>query len=247
MTKTKNNSKIIDIEKALVDMIGKYKLEKKLSVEKIKSLIFKDNHLSVSEAFNKFQAKVFKYFPVIDDIDELNEIFIVLSDAWNYFPHEALGGKSPCEVASISLIKEKGEQDVFDKTMPRVNVGGQEMSWEEYQEMIEKMEKLQIPFKNWIDYILKEYKNFLSKASMSAKVIDKHYKIADIFFERVLYIGCLNIEDIPASFIHEDFPKWWQTHVLFDNSNKKVVISSLYKLFNFIQLVTLMDIKQFGF
>jgi hypothetical protein len=241
MFKDNNKLKISDIEKDLMNVINKYGISNKLSVDKIRKIIFKDNKLSAKEAFNKFEIKVLRFFPIIEDIDELNLIFQTLNNAWNYFPHAALGGKSPYEMMDNNVDK-----NIINKKMPNVIVGGHEMSWEKYEIMIKEMEKLQKPFKNWIDNLLQEYKKYLEK-DLSIKIAEKHYQIADLFFERVLYVGFINFDDIRLDFIHKDFPDWWKTHVIFGNYNKKTIVSSLYKLFSFIQLVTLRDIKKFGF
>jgi len=158
MFKDNNKLKISDIEKDLMNVINKYGISNKLSVDKIRKIIFKDNKLSAKEAFNKFEIKVLRFFPIIEDIDELNLIFQTLNNAWNYFPHAALGGKSPYEMMDNNVDK-----NIINKKMPNVIVGGHEMSWEKYEIMIKEMEKLQKPFKNWIDNLLQEYKKYLEK------------------------------------------------------------------------------------
>lgn len=236
-----NKLKVSDIEIDLSNIINKYGISGKLSVDKIKKIIFNDNKLSASEAFDEFEIKVLKFFPITEDIDELNLIIQTLNNAWNYFPHAALGGKSPHE-----MIDNNVDKNITNKKMPNVIVGDHEMSWEEYEIMIKEMEKLQKPFKNWIDNLLPEYKKYLEK-TLSTKIVEKHCQIAGLFFERVLYVGFINFDDIRSDFIHKDFPDWWRTNVVFGKYRKTTVVSSIYKLFSFIQLTTLRDIKKFGF
>ena len=47
-------------------------------------------------ASHKFQDKFFEYFDKTGA--DINEILQIATDAWNYFPHKTLGGKSPEQI-----------------------------------------------------------------------------------------------------------------------------------------------------
>jgi len=81
------------IEKQLEGLIKKYKLEKKLSVGKIKKIVY--NAKGARDII-----ETIKFFgPKVSDLDELNSLTAVFMAAWNYFPHKDLGGMSPNEKA----------------------------------------------------------------------------------------------------------------------------------------------------
>jgi len=61
-----------------------------LKLENIKTIIYNENNQNeltlIVKAFDKGQ-----------DVEALNSVLMVVNDAWNYFPHKALGGLSPAE------------------------------------------------------------------------------------------------------------------------------------------------------
>ena len=86
---------IQQVEGELREFIGRFLLADKLSVENVKEWVYKENGAPL-EATHKFQAKFFEYFG--ETGADINEILQIATDAWNYFPHEILGGKSPHQI-----------------------------------------------------------------------------------------------------------------------------------------------------
>lgn len=237
----------IEIEKKLQALLTKYKLESKLTVPKIKSWIFHADEPSAKEAHTTYQAKWMQYFRRIKNIDELNDVMQIFVDAWNYFPHKALGNKSPQQMIEEYRASASPHDRATQGTMPRVRVGGREMSFKEYQSMLIEMERAQKPFKQWVENdLLKRYKTFLEQ-QYKTKTVAKHIGVAQMFFDRVLHVGFVSLGHIRADFIQKEFPRWWQTHVMFNSLQEKEILSSLRQLFMFIGPVYEVDLVQFGF
>lgn len=218
-----------EIEQELVDMLKKTKSD--FSLQHIKDAIF-------NEEDNDDMMKVVAMFDRGGDASELSNILELVTDAWNYFPHESLGGVSPVEKSleyENKYPKNKKSEKSKDN-MPRVRVGDREMSWNEHQVMLAEMEKAQQPFKKWISGVLKDYKSFLKLDESSAKEAKQHYFIAETFFDRVLWLGWLDLGSIRKEFITDEFPKWWLTHVISSGINDpKEIRDSVHKLADFIE------------
>lgn len=90
---------VVHVENKLKELISQYNLEKVLTVGAVKDLIWEEEG---DEAFDGFIQKTFSYFK---DVKELNSVLQVFNDAWNYFPHKCLNGKSPMQVT------EEGKKD----------------------------------------------------------------------------------------------------------------------------------------
>jgi len=235
---------IEDVERELKNLINKYRLGKKLTVKKVKQLVWNESGASAMEAVNKFEKKCFSYFLGMEKID-FEEIANVFMDAWNHFPHRLLEGKAPNKIYSASSAEESTISK--KRTGPKIIVGGRDMEWEEYEVMLEEMEKQQAPFRNWIETEVKpKYLRYL-ETTLAKKTAKKHFEVADIFFERVLHVGFIEFDRIGKAFIQKEFPRWWQTHVLMNNLKEKEVVSSLHKLFEFIEFTYNINIKKFGF
>ncbi len=220
------------MEKELQGLIDKHKLSNQLSVEKIKGWVFNERGKSM-EAVNKFMKKFIDSFQDTNDKD-FNKILEIANDCWNYFPHKILGGKSPDQMMHQEIKKHSELKNKEEQKMPKMIAGGKEMEWKEYEEMIKEMERQQQPFKEWIDKeLLPRYKEFLEK-TLSEKTAEMHYGVADIFLERVLHVGFIEFGQIRNDFIQREFPRWWQIHVLMNSLKEKEVLSSLKKLFQFI-------------
>jgi len=236
-----------EVEKNLEKLFADYTLTNKLSVKTIKDWIYNDEGDSAMEASHLFQKKWFKYFPNINDLDEINHVLHTFTDAWNYFPHKSLSGKSPYQKVKEAYKEPPQNETPSKKEMPNVVVGGIEMNWKEYEQMLKKMEKVQAPFKKWIKKdLLPEYEHYLRK-SYTDKTVAKHFGVANIFFDRVLHVGFVHLDLVRKAFIQKEFPKWWQTHVMMSNLSEKEVLSSLKRLFEFISQTYDIDIKKFGF
>ena len=77
-----------EIEQELVDMLKQTKSD--FSLQHIKDVIF----------YEEEQGDMMEIVSMFDnggDASELSNILELVMDAWNYFPHEALGGISPSE------------------------------------------------------------------------------------------------------------------------------------------------------
>lgn len=83
------------VEKELQKFIAKYLPAGKLSVGEVKQWVFEENGAPLGSA-HAFQDKVMQHFSGTKA--DINEMLQISMDAWNYFPHESLGGKSPDEM-----------------------------------------------------------------------------------------------------------------------------------------------------
>lgn len=224
------------VEKDLKALFKKYGIQNKITIEQIKKWIWNATGPAM-EASNKYHKKCLQLFPEPEDIDKMNDVLQVFVAAWNYFPHKELGGKSPNDIMQEEM-KKMPKENRENKGMPKVRVGGREMEWDDFQEMLKKMEKAQKPFKKWIDKdVMPKYKKYLKQMVKSARSRESHYDVADIFFQRVLHVGFVEFEQIRPTFIQEEFPHWWPTHVMYSNLKPSQVRKSLGKLFTFIELV----------
>lgn len=98
--KTESKQHILERRKEIERELGELikKIGGGFSLEEVKDRIFneKDN-----KDFNNLVAE----FSVAENLDELNRDLQLVSDAWNYFPHKALGGISPAEM----LLEHRGQ------------------------------------------------------------------------------------------------------------------------------------------
>ncbi|MFH0820188.1 MAG: hypothetical protein V1908_00275 [Candidatus Peregrinibacteria bacterium] len=227
-------------------LFKKYGIHRKINVEQIKKWIWNEKGKGM-EAVNKYNKKCLQLFPEPKDIDEMNDILQIFVDAWNYFPHKELGGRSPNEVLQEEM-KKMPKEDREKRDMPKVSVGGMEMEWEEYWQMLKEMEREQKPFKRWIEGdALPKYKKYLEQMVKGEKNREKHYDVAERFFDRVLHVGFLELARIRPAFIQEEFPHWWPTHIMYSNLTPKQVAQSLRILFTFIEFAYKVNMKKYGF
>lgn len=226
------------VEKDLNNLFKKYGVQKKVSVDDIKNWVWKATG-PVMEASNQYHKKCLNLFPPIDDIDEMNDVMQIFVSAWNFFPHKTLDGRSPNEVYRETYGEKINKSSKpKDKEMPKVRVGDQEMEWGEFQAMIKEMEKVQKPFKKWIEKAaLPKYKQYLEQIVKSKKACEDHYEVADIFFQRVLHVGFIDLKSIRSNFVRSEFPHWWPTHVMYSDLCPSDIKKSLDLLFTFIELV----------
>ncbi|MFA5247622.1 MAG: hypothetical protein WC415_00010 [Patescibacteria group bacterium] len=85
-----------EIEQELVEMLKE--TESDFTLDHIRDVIF-------HEEDNDDMMKVVAIFDRGGDASELSNVLELVTDAWNYFPHKALGGISPAEV----LLKHKNK------------------------------------------------------------------------------------------------------------------------------------------
>lgn len=86
------------VERALDEFIYRCGISDTLTVAMVKNWIWRENDPNPLRAVHDYQQKAVSYFESVEDVD-LNELLAVFSDAWNYFPHKSLDGKSPEEMA----------------------------------------------------------------------------------------------------------------------------------------------------
>lgn len=77
-----------EIEQELVEMLKE--TESDFTLDHVRYVIF-------HEEDNDDMMKVMAMFDRGGDASELSNILELVTDAWNYFPHKALGGISPAE------------------------------------------------------------------------------------------------------------------------------------------------------
>jgi hypothetical protein len=91
---TESKQQILDrrkeIEQELVEMLKE--TESDFSLQHVKDAIFHEEETDD-------MMKVVAMFDRGGDASELDNILELVTDAWNYFPHKALNGKSPAEKA----------------------------------------------------------------------------------------------------------------------------------------------------
>jgi hypothetical protein len=78
-----------EIEQELVDMLKE--TESDFTLDHIRDVIF-------HEEDNDDMMKVVAMLDRGGDASELSNVLELVTDAWNYFPHKALGGTSPTEM-----------------------------------------------------------------------------------------------------------------------------------------------------
>ena len=89
------------VEAMLDELIVEYKLEDRLSVEIVKEWILNETG-DPMQANKEYIAKWDSFFDVSLSDYKYQMIMDAFTDAWNYFPHKSLGGKSP-----ISMLEEE--------------------------------------------------------------------------------------------------------------------------------------------
>ncbi|MDD5464020.1 MAG: hypothetical protein PHP62_02645 [Candidatus Moranbacteria bacterium] len=81
-----------EIELELIDMLRE--TERDFGLADVKEAIYneeeQDDFMHVVEMFDRG-----------GNASELSNVLDLVTDAWNYFPHKALGGKSPAEKAQM--------------------------------------------------------------------------------------------------------------------------------------------------
>lgn len=234
----------IEAEHELERVIRKYGLSDKLTVAQIKRWI-RDSRGKAMEDVLLYEKKFLRYFRDEKKFD-LQEVLNAFMDAWNAFPHAALGGISPNDMVKKAMKGRVVTEEDRNKK-PDMIVGGSRMKWDDYWAMIREMERQQVPFKRWIEKeALPKFKHYLDSTAGKKKA-DELYEVADIFLNRVLHVGFLDLGSIRPDFIQKEFPRWWQTHVLDSELTEKQVRDSLRELYSFISVIYDIEPAQYGF
>lgn len=85
-----------EMENALADLVET--TGSVLKIENIKNIIYNENG---QDSMREIVAN----FDKGQDIDELNKILCIITDAWNYWPHKKLNGLSPAEKSLVYQLK----------------------------------------------------------------------------------------------------------------------------------------------
>ena len=93
-----NKLSVGKVEENLRNIFERYSLSHILTAADVKEKVLGDDDPDPMSANLQFQKWWMAYFPQIKDLDEFNEVLKVFVDAWNYFPHRSLGGKSPMQM-----------------------------------------------------------------------------------------------------------------------------------------------------
>jgi hypothetical protein len=78
------------IQQDIIDLLAE--TESDFELEDILDAIYREED-------NDDMSKILTMFDRGGDVSELSNILETITDAWNYFPHKALGGHSPMEKA----------------------------------------------------------------------------------------------------------------------------------------------------
>lgn len=89
------------IKKELDELIEKYNLADKFTVDDVIDWIANEDEPDTMKANREYQDKWMKYFVQAESVDKLNRVLQIFTNAWNYFPHKSLGGKSPVQMAEF--------------------------------------------------------------------------------------------------------------------------------------------------
>src|SRR3989338_6869790 len=96
-----------ELEQELVDMLKETKSD--FTLDHVRDAIF-------HEEGNDDMMKVVAMFDRGGDASELSNVLELVTDAWNYFPHEVLGGISPAE--KLLEYQEKQNKNLVRKVIP---------------------------------------------------------------------------------------------------------------------------------
>lgn len=219
-----------EVLKNLTDLISKKK-PKGLTITMVKKMV-EDEDGDPKISINNYIMKIMKDFQNEKSIDELNKITMVFMDFWNYWPHKSLGNNSPSSLMVKEIKKQKKSKQKTEGT--KIRVGDSEMSLEEYDFMIKMMEERQKPFKKWLEKEFKpNYFNYL-KSKYSKRVCETRRDVCELFFDRCLYIGFIDLEMIRPEYAMFEFPYWWQTHVMWGNLSEIRISGYIKDMFGFI-------------
>lgn len=220
-----------EIKIIINSLLEKYNLGGKLTLAMIEDWIYHDNNLPPRQALAEYQNKIFAYFPGLEKTEELEEILAIISKAWNCLPHRSLDGLSPNDL----IHQETGQIQTETKPQePIITVGDHNLSWQEYEELIKQMELRQKPLKDLIAKLLPKYKAHLL-SNPDQENTKTFYEISEIFLDRILHLGLTSLNQVPQSFLNEEFPEWCQKNIINSPFRQKEIEPALKRLYRFIE------------
>lgn len=85
-----------EIENKIIRILDKYHIDD-VNIHVIKDIIFYEEG---NKTFHLFIGMLFERIPA-KDLNEMNSILNIFTDAWNHFPHKTLGGKCPVQIIDV--------------------------------------------------------------------------------------------------------------------------------------------------
>jgi hypothetical protein len=70
-----------------------------ISVEVIETLIFGYHHTR----FKTYRARLLALFSTLENFIDKDVLLPIVEDAWNYFPHDSLNGRSPADLIADQM------------------------------------------------------------------------------------------------------------------------------------------------
>jgi len=202
-----------------------------ISSEQIISLIHTAGTNWGDSAHQEFQKVVLGHLNRVKNPDEMFKVLQLVFECWNFFPHQDMKNRCPYELAQEYATSNPSTE----KVEPQIKVGNQTFTLTEFEARNKHIEKEQVPFREWlIMVILPAYKIFLTD-NYKPKTADKHYIIAEILCDRLLYVGFTSPLHLRAEFLYDEFPVWWQTHVAFGNYKETTIENSVMDFVNFVE------------
>jgi hypothetical protein len=181
---------------------------------------------------NKYVVRTLKSFKNEKSTDSLNEILEVFMSFWNNWPHKSLGNKSPSNMMTEAISKNKKNRT---KTQdPVVRVGNTEMSWDNYKIMLKRMEEAQAPFKKWLKKELFPHYFAFLKNEYSKRIYENRKDVCKVFFKQCLYLGFIDLEKIRVGYALVEFPYWWQNHILWKTLSETRIRGYVRDIFVYI-------------
>lgn len=148
-------------------------------------------------------------------------------------PHEKFKevyGYDPEEVPDP--LKSDGEREGDG---PIIKIGDLELSSDEFEELMEEIEIKQEPFRRkFEEEILPAYEIYL-KERYKENTVDKHLRVAFTFIRNAFFSGFVEYEMIDEEFAFEEFPIWWQSHVVGKSLSPREVRNSLKKFVKYVE------------
>ncbi len=91
---------IEEVEQNLATILTQYALTEQITVQEIKDWVWNESG-DPMQANREYMGKWMKFFDLHFDNPDSKIVLDAFTDAWNYFPHKLLGGKSPRQMFEL--------------------------------------------------------------------------------------------------------------------------------------------------
>jgi hypothetical protein len=91
---------IEEVEQNLATILTKYALTEQVTVQEIKEWVWNESG-DPMQANKEYMGRWMKFFDLHFDNPDFKMVMDAFTDAWNYFPHKLLGGKSPRQMFEL--------------------------------------------------------------------------------------------------------------------------------------------------